>query len=311
MESKFAPIALFVYKRMHHVKKIIQALQSNTLAQYSDLIIYSDGAKGEDDAHEVNAIRNFLHTIEGFNSVNIITRDKNYGLAKNIIDGVTEAINEYGKIIVIEDDILVSPKFLNFMNRALDFYEKNERVWHISGWNYPISATELEDVYFGRVMNCWGWATWKDRWNFFNKDPERLVKSWTSKQKYCFDLYGSGIFWPQIIANYRNKLDTWAIFWYATIYENNGLCLYPSISYVDNIGHDGTGTNCEFKASTPNLNLNINASLNFTPKVEESEIALNRVIKYYKNEKIKFLARVLNKVIRIFVNHPKKMTYIE
>ncbi|WP_217496505.1 glycosyltransferase [Providencia heimbachae] len=172
--SNLAPVVLFVYARPSHTQRTVDALLLNPDALSTDLIVYSDGARNDSDTEAVNQVRNIFKGINGFNSIKLIERKKNYGLAQNIIDGVTEVCNEYGKVIVLEDDIVTSPSFLNFMNAALNKYEKEKKVWHISGWNYPLKNVEkLPDAFFWRTMNCWGWATWDDRWKYFEKKTKK------------------------------------------------------------------------------------------------------------------------------------------
>ena len=138
------------------------------------LFIYSDAGKDEYDLPKVNEVRDYIKTIDGFKKVTILEREKNWGLAKSIIDGVTEVIDKHGKIIVIEDDLVTSPYFLKFMNEALSFYKDQNKVWHISGWNYPIDVSRLEDVFLWRFMTCWGWATWSDRWKHYEKNVDKI-----------------------------------------------------------------------------------------------------------------------------------------
>ena len=158
-----SPIVLFVYNRPWHTKQTVEALQKNELAKESELFIYSDEAKNKDVRKSVDEVREYIGKIDGFKKVTIIKREKNWGLANSIIDGVTKTVNEYGKIIVLEDDLITSPYFLKFMNEALEFYKEEQKVWHISGWSYPINTNNIDDVFFLRVMNCWGWATWADK----------------------------------------------------------------------------------------------------------------------------------------------------
>jgi len=298
-----APIVLFVYNRLWHTKETIEALRKNDLADQSELIVYSDAAKDESTFSKVQAVRDYLKTVSGFKSITIIEREFNWGLAKSIITGVTEVINRYGKIIVLEDDIVTSPGFLSFMNYALSFYQNESKVWHISGWNYPIDEEGLGDAFFWRGMNCWGWATWEDRWNHFKKDSSQLINNWSSAEKYHFDLDGSRVFWPQVIANEKGKINTWAIFWYATIYKNIGLCLNPSRSYVDNIGHDGSGTHCgKVKKSDASFyTLCQKRKMNFPEEIFETEIAVERIKIYYRKQKKPFLVRVINKLSRLII----------
>jgi len=167
-----APIVLFVYNRPAHTERTLSALKKNTLAQESDLIIYSDAAKTEAAFDAVADVRRIIRDTTGFRSVTVREAQSNKGLAASIIDGVTSVINEYGSAIVLEDDIETSPYFLKFMNDALSKFQGDERVWHISGWNYPIDLEGLPETFFWRVMNCWGWATWADRWRAFEKKPK-------------------------------------------------------------------------------------------------------------------------------------------
>ena len=241
---ELAPIILFVYNRLEHTKQTIKALQKNELATESELFIYSDAAKDEKIKQSVDEVRKYIKTVDGFKKVTIIEREKNWGLANSIIDGVTKIVNEYGKIIVLEDDLVTSPYFLKFVNEALEFYKDEKKVWHISGWNYPIKIDGEEDVFFWRVMNCWGWATWADRWQYFEKDIKKLITTFSKDDIKRFNLDGYENFWSQVIANKEGEINTWAIFWYATIFKQNGLCLNPVQTFVENIGHDGSGVHC-------------------------------------------------------------------
>lgn len=299
----FAPIVLFVYNRPLHTKRTVEALQNNVLAKQSNLIIYSDAPKNDHVFSQVQEVRDYLKTVDDFKSVKIIERDSNWGLAANIIDGVTDVVNQYGKVIVMEDDIVTSPAFLSFMNQALDFYEKEKNVWHISGWNYPIDLEVLGDVFFWRVMNCWGWATWADRWSKFEKNPGKMIAEWTEEEKKHFDLDNSGVFWNQIKANSKGIINTWAIFWYSTIYEKKGLCLNPTQTYVDNIGHDGSGVHCgNSKASNqPKPVLCTKKQIDWPRGVEESTFAVKSIKTFYKKQKKPLFIRALNKLARLTV----------
>ena len=246
-----------------------------------------------DHEKEVAEVRKYIRTVKGFRNIEIIERDENWGLARNIISGVSDVLKEHQKVIVMEDDIVTSPMFLTFMNKALDYYEDNKKVWHISGWNYPIETGGLGDVFFWRMMDCWGWATWEDRWKHFEKDPEKLISTFSRSEISRFDLEDSGIFWNQVVDNANGKINTWAIFWYATIFMHNGLCLNPARTYVENIGHDGSGENCVSYKHRDIVDLN-NATPVFIDDVSESETAVSRVREYYRNAKGSLSARVIN-----------------
>jgi hypothetical protein len=297
--SNLAPIVLFVYNRPDHTKKTVQALQKNDLANESELFIYSDGAKNEVAKDKVSDVREYIKKIEGFKKITIIERKKNWGLANSIIDGVTHIVNKYDKIIVLEDDLVTSPYFLKFMNEALEYYKDEKKVWHVSGWNYPINTDGLGDVFLWRLMNCWGWATWVDRWQHYKKDVNATIKEFSNKDIKKFNIAGVENFWGQIVANKKGKINTWAIFWYATIFKKHGLCLNPSQTFVENIGHDGSGVNCG-KSTSLIRNLSTNSQINFDTNIDENSIAIEKLKYFYISQKNFFGRRIIKKIIGLF-----------
>lgn len=282
-KTELAPIVLFVYNRPEHTVRTIEALKNNELADLSTLIIYSDGPKNSLAEDKVRQVRDYIKTVRGFRSVEVVERDMNWGLASSIIDGVSSVINQYGKVIVLEDDIVTSSSFLSFMNKALDFFKLEKKVWHISGWNYPMSEVGLGDVFLWRLMNCWGWATWADRWGKYNKSSE-VLKNFSKDEIFRFNIDGVENFWQQIQLNKAGKIDTWAIFWYATIFKHSGLCLNPTKTLVDNIGLDGTGTHCGKIDSTSARASNLYIE-QFDIKLEENSIAVQRFKDLHKVSK--------------------------
>ncbi|EPK6163586.1 glycosyltransferase family protein [Providencia stuartii] len=300
-KSDLAPVILFVYGRPTHTRRTIDALLINPEASSTDLIIYSDGPKNNEDLVLVNQVRDIVKKVTGFKSVELIERKENLGLAQNIIDGVTAVCKKYEKIIVLEDDIVTSPSFLNFMNTSLNKYENNKNVWHISGWNYPLGDTQsLPETFFWRTMNCWGWATWSDRWKYFNKEPEKLINTWSKKDIYHFNLDGTYNFWSQVTANYNKKINTWAIFWYATIFSYNGLCLNPTQSLVYNTGNDGTGENCENNDIYKN-NPYTKTIKSWPNIVKENSDIVCKIKLFYKKHRLSYMHRIFNKIKRTFI----------
>ena len=285
--KNLTPIVLFVYNRLSHTMKTLEALQDNFDAERSNLYIYSDAARDELSLKKVEEVRAYIKNFKDFKKIEIIERPENFGLAQSITSGVTEIINDYGKVIVLEDDIVTSPYFLNFMNKALDYYAEHKNVWHVSGWNYPIHDEVQQDYFFMHVMNCWGWGTWKDRWKNFNLDKKDDIYSWDKVKIKEFDLDNSGIFWNQVIANKNKKINTWAVFWYATIFASEGLCLNPSQSFVKNIGFDGSGTNCGEENNQLNIELN-QKDIEFSNNIFKNEIAINEIKKFFLKKKIIF-----------------------
>lgn len=293
---KLAPIILFVYNRKWHTEKTIEALKKNYLAPNSELFIYSDGAKTSTSLNDVNNVRKYLKTIKGFKNVTIIEKEKNLGLANSIILGVTEVINKYGKVIVLEDDLITSSCFLNFMNNALEYFENEEKVWHISGWSIPINLINDNDIYVNRVMHCWGWATWSNKWQYFDKNTNKIINQFSPSDIKRFNLDGANNFWMQMVLNRKKKLDTWAIYWYVTIFKNNGLCINPTESFVRNIGFDGSGSHTFNATYKDNKILNKKKQINFDIVVEENIFIISQIKKYYLNSKRNFLLKIYDRI---------------
>jgi hypothetical protein len=296
-----APIVLFVYNRPWHTRQTVEALQKNHLASESELFIYSDAPKNENAVDKVREVREYIKNITGFKKVTVIKREKNWGLADSIIDGVTKIVNEYGKIIVLEDDLVTSPYFLRFMNEALEFYKDEEKVMHISGYDYPINQDDLQDTFFIKPTTCWGWATWDRSWKFYKKDVDFYIQKFDKKMIYDFNLNNAYKYFNQIIQNKKGKINTWAIFWYATVYLQNGLSLHPKESYVRNIGFDEEGTHCRVRTDVYDVNLSKTGKLNFTTKITEDSNARKAHEDYFNSIKVPFFRRVLNKIRRIFL----------
>ena len=292
-----APIVLFVYNRPYHTKQTIEALQKNELASESELFIYSDAPKNENAVVMVNEVREYIKSVDGFKRVTITEREKNWGLTNSIIDGVTKIVNEYGKIIVLEDDLVTSPYFLKFMNEALEFYESEEKVWHVSGWNYPIETDGLDDVFLWRLMNCWGWATWADRWKHYEKDVDKTIQEFSKDDIKKFNIDGVENFFGQVLSNKEGKINTWAIFWYTTIFKQNGLCLNPTQTFVENIGNDSSGTHCGETEIFKNK-LSINKNIKFQTIIDENKLAIDKLKIFYNKSKKTLFERVVNKIKR-------------
>jgi hypothetical protein len=240
--SDYATILLFAYCRLGHVRRTVGALRSNQLAPDSDLIVYSDGWKGESDRPDVEAVREFLRTIDGFKSVSVVQRERNYGLGNNIIAGVTEAINRSGKVIVLEDDLVTAPFFLKFMNEGLRTYEKNEKVISVHGYSYP-SRTALPETYFLKGADCLGWATWKRGWDLFEVDGRKLLRQIEERDlSRAFDFDDSYPYTRMLRDQIEGKNTSWAVRWYASAFLKDKLTLYPAETLVSHIGYD-VGTN--------------------------------------------------------------------
>lgn len=238
-----APIAIFAYNRPDHLRTTLKCLESNDGAERHQLYIFSDAPKAIEQASAVKAVRKIIRDNYHFKAVNIIERNKNWGLAASIIDGVTRLTNEYERAIVLEDDIRTSRYFLDFMNRSLEFYEHHENVMHISGCRYPAKPNPMHQTFFLQVPLCWGWATWGRAWKHFTK-LENISGNFNRTDIKTINFENTHPFWNQLLANETRKINTWFIYWYLSIYKANGLSLFPTKALSENIGFDGSGVNC-------------------------------------------------------------------
>ncbi|MEO6221493.1 MAG: sugar transferase [Ginsengibacter sp.] len=231
-----APVLLFVYKRLDTLKVSIEALQQNKLAKESELFIFSDGPKSPQDEIEIDKIRKYIKVIDGFKNIYIFESTTNKGLANSIIDGVTQIINKYDKVIVLEDDLLTSPNFLAFMNQCLQHYRDDSKVFSVSGYTPFFKDVLNEDVYFIKRSSSWGWATWKDRWNQIDWKVEDYNKFKNNpSQKRAFNSMGSDLS-SMLTKQMEGKMNSWAIRWVYHQFKKDLFTVYPIVSKVRNIG---------------------------------------------------------------------------
>ncbi len=247
MSKTIAPVAMFGYNRKDKLSKCIEALEKCELASSTKLYIFADGPKTEKGRDAVMAVqewvRSYAETSTAFESVTTIIKEKNAGLAKSIISGVTDILNEHGKIIVVEDDLLVAPNFLSYMNDGLDFFEKDDRIWEIASYGYALKSLKNyeHDIYAGYRLSSWGWATWKDRWEQVDwnvSDYDKLKASKELQKKFC---RGGGDLYPMLQAQMDGKIDSWAIRWNYAASMRDKLTIYPKHGLISNDGFDGSG----------------------------------------------------------------------
>lgn len=243
-----APIVLFVYNRPLHTQQTIEALRRNDLAEDSVLFVFADGAKpnaSDEQLESIRKTREVVRSISGFKNVHIVESEVNKGLANSIIHGVSRIVDEYGKVIVLEDDIVTSRHFLEYMNSALCVYQDEPQVMHVSGYMYPLKKNNLPETFFYPATSCWGWATWKRAWACFNPDAEYLYDQ-IKKRDLLGVLNINTIhgFERQLKDNIEGRLYTWFIKWNASVILEGGYSLYPKYSLVQNVGFDGSGEHC-------------------------------------------------------------------
>jgi hypothetical protein len=292
----YAPVILFTYNRLHQSKEVIKSLQLNDLASETDLLIYSDGPKNNNiDIFKVDAVRKFINDVSGFKSIQIIEKEVNIGLFDMVTRGVSEVIKKYHKVIVLEDDIVTSPKFLTYMNEALLRFEPDNEIMSISGYTYPISLDHKyqHDLILSHRTSSWGWATWKDRWESVDFDVDSVKKYYKNYIK-TFSRAGPDL--PSMIkARFREKNKSWAIFFALSHHIQNKYAIMPSKSFCQNIGHDGSGEHCH--ESTKWL---VKMSNKDIKKWDKPFLDESIVYKIQELHKISFREKALTKVKRLF-----------
>lgn len=292
-----APILLFVYNRPEHVRQCIASLQANELAAQSPLFIYSDAAKTPESREGVEQTRQFIRTIQGFKEVTITEREQNWGLARSIIDGVTTQVNRFGRVIVMEDDLIAAPYFLQFMNGALETYKDEPRVGHIQGCDFT-QDTSLPDTFLIKWTGSWGWATWDRAWKLFNPNGKELLRQLEERNlTRRFDFNGTYGYTRMLRRQIEGKNNSWAIRWNASLFLADILSLNAGRSLIQNNGFDGSGTNCG-GGGLYNSTLWLNPlPVEKLSPIEENEKARDAFVRYYHRTNC-FTAKAIRRIKR-------------
>jgi len=289
-----APIVLFAFNRPKHTARLIESLIQNREAAFSSLIVYLDFPRKNEDFVAVQEVKKTIILYsDKFKNVCITERNENYGCKRNVISGVSEVLARHRSIIVLEDDLVVGPYFLNFMNEALNTYKDVKEVYHISGYSDITHENSEYGAFFTRGMNCWGWATWSDRWIKLNLDVDNIKEHLSQDKIKWLNFNNNHDFFRQIEENSVGIIKTWAIFWYASILINRGLCLEPCKTLTVNNGNDGSGerTGAVYVRSQPNDTsiINLPSSIIECPEGLELKINAYRKQKNMAKTFIKFL----------------------
>jgi len=287
-----SPIIIFTYNRIKHLQTLLESLKKNKSFETSKVIVFSDSQKDENEKINIKKIRDHLKKNLISKNTEIIERNSNLGLSKNIISGLNETFNIYDRAIILEDDLELSPYFLEYMNNGLNHFSNFKNVASISGYMYPVNPKKFSnDYFFLKLIESWGWATWKNSWKNFEPDSLKLKNEICKKNLLKeFDLDSGVSYYKMLKDNIEGKNDSWAIRWYASTFLKNMLTLFPNKSYVRNLGMDNTGENC-----------------NYT-NIYDTE--LNQ--KFEKNIKIDYLEVLSDKkVIKKFFKYSKYQRYLE
>jgi hypothetical protein len=297
-----APILLFTFNRLWHTQQTIEALSKNLLANESKLIVFSDGPRNEADKAAVEQIRNYLSTVTGFQSVEVIQSVLNKGLSQSITEGVKQALEKYESVIVLEDDLVTSPYFLSYLNQGLRLYAEDEKVISIHGYLYPVEG-ELPSSFFIRGADCWGWATWRRGWELFEADGKKLLKELRDRKLVrAFDFNDTYPFTKMLEDQINGKNNSWAIRWTASAFLKDKLTLYPGVSFVKNIGFDSSGTHST--ASDRIYDSRLQNSPVKLDKIETKEdvVAREKISSFFRKTNKGRWSRVVDKFISLIKN---------
>jgi len=292
-----APICLFTYNRLQETIKTVTSLQKNYLAAESEIFIFTDGPKSTDDKSKVNAVLDFANQIVGFKKVHHLVSDSNKGLSNSIIEGVTQVIDQNGRAIVLEDDLVTSPNFLDYMNQALEFYQGHERLFSISGYTYSLNFPKAYalDHYFSVRGSSWGWATWKNRWKTVDWSVSDYREFLSSKEKQqSFNRGGSDL--TNMLKNQmEGKINSWAIRWCYQQWKNNQLTVYPTVSKIQNIGFSKSASNTRYriKEYIAELDQGINRNFSFS-----NSVTLNHQVLSLFQSNFSIVKRLKNKLLK-------------
>lgn len=266
--NSLAPIVLFTYKRLDTLIQTVEALQKNNLAPQSDLCVFSDTEKTGEDKECVSAVREYIATIKGFKSITIFESKTNKGLAGSIIEGVTQVLELYDSVIVLEDDLVSSANFLNYMNEALNYYKEENKVFSVTGFSISIENISSEsDVYFTSRSSSWGWATWKNRWKSIDWEVKDYPEFKKNRQlRRDFNKMGSDMS-QMLDRQMQGKINSWAIRWCYHQFKHDLFSVHPFVSKIENVGFnspDASNTKEKFNRYQTKVDTGFQRKFQFT-----------------------------------------------
>ena len=239
------PVALFTYNRVEHTARVLDSLANCARFEECSLHIYCDAAKTEEQTEAVESTRQLVRSQAEKLNATVVEQETNLGLARSVVAGVTDLCDRFGNTIVVEDDLVLNPGFLDYMLQALDRYADESAVYQISGYMFPVSHHSGEDAFLMPLITTWGWATWQRAWKIFDWDASEAheqLKDPTLRKR--FDLNNSYPY-SVILENQLNGLtNSWGILFWWQVFKAGGLALHPRRSFVWNGGFDSSGTNC-------------------------------------------------------------------
>lgn len=293
--NRLAPIALFIYKRPTHTLNTMLSLSRCLGFEATQIYVFCDGPRSEADQSPVAETRAVVRQ-QNWKNLTIIERTENWGLAKSIVTGVTDLCEQFGRVIILEDDLEVSPYFLEYMNAALERYANFEQVMQISGYMFPVKLCANTDAICLPFISSWGWATWSRAWKCFDANAKGFATLTTNATlRKRFDLDGAYPYFKALVQQQQGKLNSWAILWYLSVFMMDGVVIYPKHSLVRNNGFDGTGTNWKARDTgfvSELSNLYVQEFPEFPEIDSASYTIIRRFLRRYNNPLLKFWRRL-------------------
>jgi hypothetical protein len=306
-----APIALFVYNRAACTLKTLEHLKRNVFAEESSLFIFADGPvvnATDDDLRKIREVREVIRREKWCGEVNITESQVNLGLADSIIHGVTEIVNRFGKVIVLEDDLLTSVHYLEYMNNGLNFYEFQPSVFQVVGYMTPIKTNFKNEAFFLPIASSLGWGTWARAWEYFEKTPVDYTRLVTDKKlRKLFDLNNSYPYSDMLIRQMASNVDSWGVRWWWAVFKQKGISLFPDRTMISHIGFDPDATHT--KIEIPDFNkywLSNYRIINYPENVEINKTFFRRHRRLIQSQqKSSIITRVKNKIYKGLVKTRK------
>jgi hypothetical protein len=283
------PVAVFAYNRPRHTARALEALARCRRLDECSFHFYLDGPKTPESS---SAVAETLHVLESwqptFNAY-LTVRSANLGLATSIVGGVSDLVAHYGRVIVLEDDLIVEPDFLHYMIECLDHYADEPAVMQVAALALQPPSGCPTDVFLLPVTSTWGWATWARAWTHFSWTPIDLEKQQSDPDwKNRFNINGSFAGNAMLADRLAGKNSSWGILWWYAVSRLSGLVAYPRQSLVRNTGFDGSGTHCGTsnlydQIISPHQLARLPSSLTFPDEALHQEAHLTALEKYFKS----------------------------
>lgn len=303
---KYTPVLIFTYNRADHLKNLINSLKKCNEFDNTFFYIFSDGPKDSKDITQIENVRKLIN--ESFTkNFELINNRNNEGLAKSVINGISYVFKSHNSLIVLEDDLILSENFLRYMNNGLIFYENNYNVYQISGFSYMNDKLKSNETFFLPTTTSWGWATWKRSWDKFSiQNPLFDTILNDNETKFKFDLNGNYPYSKMLSQQLKKNINSWAIIWYATVFLNDGLVVYPPRSLVNNNGFDGSGTHGNNLIPSYNRQFNLtNFSIIFSNDIKIN----NRKLVLYQKSIKNFMPNKFTRIFFYILNRIKNIKF--